>query len=529
MFSTHPAFLLASFVSAWLYSLVLRGRKALRQNCLIFAPAILLMTFFNTLNVHNGVTVLFYLNGNRITAEAIVFGCVSAILLSSVIVWFRCFSAVVTADKFIYLFGRFAPVLALTLSMILRDIPLLKARFQEISSAQRCMSCSLSQKFSPSTRSIHRFLVGYDVTDEIFGISIARPGPLDPYYVYGAIVLAAPGWAVGTYLGVMIRPCYYKGERGNKPYEIELMLRLYLLQNLYSLSDEATITETIDSRAFSDFCGISSSNQVPDGDTLGRFRNILIHNNLQEKLFAQVVELLQQRGLLLKKGTIVDSTMIAAPSSTKNQEKQRDPEAHQVKKGNAWHFGYKAHVGVDKDSGLVHTVEVTAANVHGIHILLQRVNLPPQLYRVLLVDVGRELSLLHPGKMGDPTKVVQHYLLQIHFTKLVGRAGTLAALPIGGASEVVLILPHLFRAAEHQVLAAVGTVYEAREQIGFLHDLPTFGAPARRWRPCGSRPSIIYRMGGSRAAISVAPSTVFNFFGILQPSFLSWTGCWTPP
>ena len=138
----------------------------------------------------------------------------------------------------------------------------------------------------------------------------------------------------------MIRPCYYKGERGNKPYEIERMLRLYLLQNLYSLSDEATIAEAIDSRAFSDFCGIASSNQVPNGDTLGRFRNILINNNLQEKLFAQVVKLLQQRGLLLKKGTIVDSTIIAAPSSTKNQDKQRDPEAHQVKKGNAWHFGY---------------------------------------------------------------------------------------------------------------------------------------------------------------------------------------------
>jgi len=150
MFSTHPAFLLASFVSAWLYSLVLRGRKALRQNCLIFAPAILLMTFFNTLNVHNGVTVLFYLNGNRITAEAIVFGCVSAILLSSVIVWFRCFSAVVTADKFIYLFGRFAPVLALTLSMILRDIPLLKARFREISSAQRCMGRGLKGSALPA-------------------------------------------------------------------------------------------------------------------------------------------------------------------------------------------------------------------------------------------------------------------------------------------------------------------------------------------------------------------------------------------
>ena len=123
----------------------------------------------------------------------------------------------------------------------------------------------------------------------------------------------------------LIQPCYYKGERGNKPYPLEIMLRLYLLQNLYDLSDKATVAEAIDSRAFSDFWG-----------------------------------------LILKKGTIVDSTIIAAPSSTKNKEKKRDPEAHQVKKGNTWHFGYKAHIGVDKDSGLVHTVEATAANVHDV-------------------------------------------------------------------------------------------------------------------------------------------------------------------
>ena len=164
----------------------------------------------------------------------------------------------------------------------------------------------------------------------------------------------------------LIRPCYYKGERGNKPCDLERMLRIYLLQNLYDLADEATVAEVIDSRAFSEFCGVDSSNQVPDGDTLGRFRNLLIRNGLQEKLFRQVVELLQQRGLILKKGTIVDSTIIAAPSSTKNQEKQRDPDAHQVKKGNTWHFGYKAHVGVDKDTGLVHTVEVTGANTHDV-------------------------------------------------------------------------------------------------------------------------------------------------------------------
>lgn len=164
----------------------------------------------------------------------------------------------------------------------------------------------------------------------------------------------------------MIKPCYYKGERGNKPYDLELMLRLYLLQNLYNLSDEATVAEAMDSRAFSEFCGVESSNQVPDGDTLGRFRNILVHNGLQEQLFAQVIKLLREKGLLLKKGTIVDSTIISAPSSTKNQDKQRDPDAHQVKKGNEWHFGYKAHIGVDKDSGLIHTLKVTAANVHDV-------------------------------------------------------------------------------------------------------------------------------------------------------------------
>ena len=130
----------------------------------------------------------------------------------------------------------------------------------------------------------------------------------------------------------LIQPCYYKGERGNKPYPLETMLRLYLLQNLYDLSDEATVAEVIDSRAFSDFCGIDSSNQVPDGDTLGRFRNLLIKNGLQEKLFSQVVAALMERGLILKKGTIVDSTIISAPSSTKNSEKKQDPDAHQVKK-----------------------------------------------------------------------------------------------------------------------------------------------------------------------------------------------------
>lgn len=164
----------------------------------------------------------------------------------------------------------------------------------------------------------------------------------------------------------IVKPHYYKGERGNKPYDLELMLRIYMLENLYDLSDMGTVAEVIDSRAFSEFCGVDSGNQVPDGDTLGRFRNLLEEHGLQQQFFAQVLTTLMERGLILKKGTIVDSTIIAAPSSTKNQKKERDPDAHQVKKGNAWHFGYKAHIGADKDSGLVHTVEVTGANVHDV-------------------------------------------------------------------------------------------------------------------------------------------------------------------
>ena len=164
----------------------------------------------------------------------------------------------------------------------------------------------------------------------------------------------------------LIQPCYYEGERGNKPYPIELMLRLFILQNLYNLSDDGTVAEVIDSRAFSDFCAVDSSNQIPSGDTLGRFRNLLIWHGLQEQLFAQVVTMLMERGLILKKGTIVDSTIISAPSSTKNREKKRDPDAHQTRKGNTWHFGYKAHIGVDRDSGIVHTVKATAANIHDV-------------------------------------------------------------------------------------------------------------------------------------------------------------------
>ena len=167
----------------------------------------------------------------------------------------------------------------------------------------------------------------------------------------------------------IIKPHYYKGERGNKPFELELMLRIHLVQNLYNLSDMSTMNEVIDSRAFSQFCGVDSSNQIPDGDTVGRFRALLVEHGIQEKLFTQVVDMLTNRGLILKKGTIIDSTIIAASSSVKNRDKKRDPDAHQAKKGNTWYFGYKAHIGVDRETGLAHHVEVTGANVHDVTVV----------------------------------------------------------------------------------------------------------------------------------------------------------------
>ena len=170
-------------------------------------------------------------------------------------------------------------------------------------------------------------------------------------------------WAVFVNL---VQPFYYKGERGNKPYPLELMLRIFILQNLYDLADMKVMNEVIDSRAFTAFCCINSPDEVPDGDTIGRFRNLLTKHDLQRQIFDEIVKLLTERKLILKKGTIVDSTFIEAPSSTKNKKKERDPEAHSSKKGSTWHFGYKAHIGVDRESGLVHHVKTTAANEHDV-------------------------------------------------------------------------------------------------------------------------------------------------------------------
>jgi len=175
-------------------------------------------------------------------------------------------------------------------------------------------------------------------------------------------------------LVAVIAPHYPKGARGRPPIGIERMLRIYFLQRWYALADEALEDALYDSQALRTFAGIDLSVEaVPDATTLLKFRHLLEAHDLTRRIFGEVGAMLEERKLLMKEGTIVDATIIAAPSSTKNASKERDPEMHQTKKGNQWHFGMKAHIGVDAQSGLVHSVSGTAANVADIaqtHALL---------------------------------------------------------------------------------------------------------------------------------------------------------------
>lgn len=145
------------------------------------------------------------------------------------------------------------------------------------------------------------------------------------------------------------------------------MLRMYIAQQCFGLSDEGIEDAIYDSQAIRAFVGIDLAREsAPDATTLLKFRRLLETHQLTERIFAAINTLLAVKGLLLKEGTVVDATIIAAPSSTKNQSEGRDPEMHQTKKGNQWHFGMKAHIGVDAQSGLVHTVVTTAANVNDV-------------------------------------------------------------------------------------------------------------------------------------------------------------------
>jgi transposase, IS5 family len=171
-------------------------------------------------------------------------------------------------------------------------------------------------------------------------------------------------------LCAVIDPHYPKPGNGRPPVGLERMLRMYFVQHWFNLADEACEEALLDSSALRRFVGVDLGRErVPDATTLLKFRRLLEKHKLGEALFAKVGEVLQARGLKVGTGTIVDATIIGAPSSTKNADKARDPEMHQTRKGQQWYFGMKMHIGVDSQTGLTHSAVVTAANVHDKHPL----------------------------------------------------------------------------------------------------------------------------------------------------------------
>lgn len=163
----------------------------------------------------------------------------------------------------------------------------------------------------------------------------------------------------------IVRHRYPKKGNGRQPMPVERMLRIYFLQQWYGLSDPGMEDALYDIESMRRFAGIDlASDPVPDESTILNFRHYLEQYHLTEKIFEMTKQYLCDNGLMLREGTIVDATIINAPSSTKNQTRTRDPEMKQTKKGNQWYFGMKAHVGTDMDRGLVHSIEVTHAGVH---------------------------------------------------------------------------------------------------------------------------------------------------------------------
>lgn len=173
-------------------------------------------------------------------------------------------------------------------------------------------------------------------------------------------------------LCALILPVYPRepAGAGRRPVGLERMLRIYFVQHWFNLSDPAVEEALYDSRAMRAFVGIDLGREpVPDETTVCKFRHLLEAHGLGERLFAAMGEYLQDQGLKISTGTIVDATIINAPTSTKNRNKQRDPDMHQAKKGNQWYFGMKAHIATDSRTKLIHSVVATAANVHDSQLL----------------------------------------------------------------------------------------------------------------------------------------------------------------
>jgi IS5 family transposase len=233
-------------------------------------------------------------------------------------------------------------------------------------------------------------------------------------------------WAA---LLALIEPHYPKAGRGRRPYPLATMLRIHFLQQWYALSDPAMEEALYEIAPLRQFARLSLLDAIPDETTMLNFRHLLERNGLAAKMLTAVNADLSRRGLLLRQGTMVDATIIHAPTSTKNGSGTRDPEMHQTKKGNQWFFGLKAHIGVDRDSGLVHTVVTTAANVNEVtqtHALLH----------------GKEKSVFaDAGYTGaDKRDELKHKRIEWHIAE---RRHKVKALPEGELKDVTLWLEHL--------------------------------------------------------------------------------------
>jgi IS5 family transposase len=201
----------------------------------------------------------------------------------------------------------------------------------------------------------------------------------------------------------LIQPHAPAGKTGRPPFAVETLLRIHFMQQWFTLSDPAMEESLYDTPLYCEFARLDPGiSRLPDESTILRFRHLLESNDLALQIMAPVNAMLTAKGLLLRAGTAVDATLIAAPSSTKNATGTRDPEMHQTKKGNQWHFGMKAHIGVDADSGLVHTVIGTAANVNDVtqgHALLHGDE------EVVFADAGYQGAMKRNEATGVPWQV----------------------------------------------------------------------------------------------------------------------------
>ena len=225
---------------------------------------------------------------------------------------------------------------------------------------------------------------------------------------------------------------------GRPPFPAQTMLRIHFMQQWFGLSDPAMEEALHDVPLYCGFAQLDAGQtRLPDETTILRFRHLLEQHSLSARMLAAINAALSAKGLLLKTGTVVDATLIAAPSSTKNSSAQRDPEMHQTKKGNQWHFGMKAHIGVDAESGLVHTVIGTAANVHDVtqgHALLHGKE------RVVFADAGYR----GVDKRAEATGVIWHVALR------PGKRKAQKHMPWGAVSEQIEQLKaHVRAKVEH--------------------------------------------------------------------------------